>query len=129
MNLFKRKTVILIVMWWLALLFPLILLCFGYILLAIYASVLSAFVRATLPYGVRKLKGFESFLYAGSFVSFLIYLFASGLARELVMTIQKGEHSIFLFGSACLIFVAIVLRDCRRFSDVSTDELDSYYNQ
>jgi hypothetical protein len=127
MNLFKRKAVILIVMWWLALLLPLVLLCFGFILLAIYASVFSAFMRMTLPYRTTKLPGYEFFLLIVGSSLFLIYLFMIGAAHKILMAIHSREYPILLCGGAITFFIVVVLRDCRRFSAVSKDEIKSYY--
>jgi hypothetical protein len=83
----------------------------------------------TLPYRETKFLGFEHFLHNTGIVFLMIYLFMSGLAYRIMVTIQNGDHLIFLLGGAFILFVALVLRDYRRFSAISEDEVKAYYNK
>ena len=59
----------------------------------------------------------------------MAFLFRSGLAYKILVAVSDREYPALFFGGVFILFIALILNDCRRFSNVSSDEVDSYYNQ
>jgi len=129
MNLFERKTIILIALWWSGLLLSLICLSFGLVLFAIYISFFAAFVRMALPKKKSYLSRKEGFLVHIGTLLLFIFLLQSELAYKIMATVSEREYPVTFFGGIVLLFSALVLYEYRWFSNVPQGDIHDYYNQ